>query len=50
MDKLPIQEYQKLINILKENHELLVTSIEEQAADIVESIYFEAKRKKKRYN
>jgi|GEM_PF-2070664 len=46
MDKLSMQEYQKLISILKEYKYLLSTSIEEKAADIIESIYFEAKSKK----
>jgi hypothetical protein len=46
MTKLSIQEYQKLIDILKEHDYLLSTSIEEKAADIIESIDFEAKSKK----
>ncbi len=46
LDKLSIHEYQKLISILKEYNYLLSTSIEEKAADIIESIYFEAKSKK----
>lgn len=46
MSKLSIQEYQKLINILKEHNYLLSTSIEEKAADIIESIAFDAKIKK----
>ena len=46
MDKLSMQEYQKLIHILKEYNYLLSTSIEEKAEDIIESINFEAKRKK----
>lgn len=46
MDKLSIQEYQKLIHILNEYNYLLSTSIEEKAEDIIESINFEAKRKK----
>jgi len=46
MDKLSMQEYQKLISILKEYNYLLSASIEEKAADIIESIYFEAKSKK----
>jgi hypothetical protein len=45
MDKLSIQEYQKLISILKENKHYLSTSIEEKAADILESIVIEAKSK-----
>lgn len=46
MDKLSMQEYQKLIHILKEYDYLLSSSIEEKAEDIIESINFEAKRKK----
>ena len=46
MTKLSIQEYQKLINILKKHGYLLSTSIEEKASDIIESINFEAKNKK----
>ncbi len=46
MDKLSIQEYQKLIHILKEYDYLLSSSVEEKAEDIIESINFEAKRKK----
>jgi len=46
MDKLSIQEYQKLIHILNEYDYLLSTSIEEKAEDIIESINFEAKRNK----
>jgi len=46
MDKLSIEEYQKLIGILKEHDYYLSASIEEKAADIIESIDFEAKSKK----
>lgn len=46
MGKLKIQEHQKLINILKEYNYPLSTSIEEKAADIIESILLEAKIKK----
>ena len=46
MDKISIHEYQKLIEILKEYNYLLSTSIEEKAADIVESIVLEAEVKK----
>lgn len=46
MDKLSVQEYQKLISILKEYNYILSTSIEEKASDIIESINFEAKSKK----
>ncbi len=46
MDKLSMQEYMKLLDILKEYKYLLSTSIEEKAADIIESINFEAKNKK----
>ncbi len=47
MDELSIQEYQKLINILKEHNYYLSSSIEEKAADIIESIDFEAKSRKR---
>jgi hypothetical protein len=47
MDKLSILEYQKLISILTENKHYLSTSIEEKAADILESIVIEAKSKKR---
>jgi len=46
MEKLRTQEYQKLMNILEENKHYLSTSIEEKAADILESIVMEAKDKK----
>lgn len=46
MDKLSIHEYHKLIRILKKYDYLLSTSVEEKAEDIIESINFEAKRKK----
>jgi hypothetical protein len=46
MNKLSIQEYQKLISILKENKHYLATSVEEKAADILKSIVMEAKDKK----
>jgi hypothetical protein len=46
MNKLSTKEHQKLINILKENKYYLSTSIEEKAADILESIALEAKSKK----
>ena len=45
MGKLSIQEYKKLINILNENKHYLSESIEEKAADILESIVLEAKDK-----
>ncbi len=46
MEKLRNQEYQKLINILEENKHYLTTTIEEKAADILESIAMEARDKK----
>ena len=46
MLKLPVHEHQKLIDILKENENYLSASIEEKAADIIESIVLEAKIKK----
>ena len=45
MDKLSIQEYEKLIGILNEHSRNLAISIEEKAADIIESINFEAQNK-----
>ena len=45
MDRLSIQEYEKLIGILNEHNHNLAISIEEKAADIIESINFEAKSK-----
>ncbi|MGB9979515.1 hypothetical protein [Methanobacterium sp.] len=45
MDKLSVQEYQKLVGILKENSDHLAIPLEEKAADIIESICFEAKIK-----
>ncbi|MEN6291804.1 MAG: hypothetical protein ABFC34_03120 [Methanobacterium sp.] len=45
MDKLSIQEYEKLIGILSEHSRHLTISLEEKAADIVESINFEAQSK-----
>jgi hypothetical protein len=50
MNKLPIQEYHKLISILEENSHYLSISIEEKAADILESIIMEAKDKKSNVN
>ncbi|MGF7118481.1 hypothetical protein [Methanobacterium oryzae] len=46
MEKISIQEYQKLISILEANKHLLSESIEEKAADILKSIVLEAKDKK----
>ncbi len=48
MEKINTQEYQKLISILEENKHYLSTSVEEKAADILESIAMEAKDKKSR--
>ncbi|WP_414470157.1 hypothetical protein [Methanobacterium sp. ACI-7] len=45
MGKLKVQEYQKLISILTDNEQYLSTSVEEKAADILESIVIEAKSK-----
>ncbi|MGB9936493.1 MAG: hypothetical protein ACPK7O_02130 [Methanobacterium sp.] len=45
MEKLNIQEYQKLMSILTDNKEYLAMSVEEKAADILESIIIEAKSK-----
>lgn len=45
MNKLSMQEHQKLINILEE-YKQYFTSVEEKAADIIESIIYEAKSKK----
>ena len=45
MNKLSIQEYEKLIGILNEHSRNLAISIEEKAADIIESINFEAQNK-----
>lgn len=50
MNKISIQEYQKLIRILEENSHYLSTSIEEKAADILESIVLEARDKKSNVN
>lgn len=47
MDKLPRQEYQKLISILKEYKEYLSSSLEEDVADIVKSISIDAKNSKR---
>lgn len=46
MDKLSMHEYNKLIGILKEYKYLLSALIEEKAADIIESIAFDAKIRK----
>ncbi|HML05982.1 MAG TPA: hypothetical protein VK426_09430 [Methanobacterium sp.] len=46
MEKLKIQEYRKLIKILSDNKHYLSQSIEEKAADILESIRMEAEDKK----
>ena len=45
MAELSVQEYEKLIMILNKHSHYLAISIEEKAADIIESINFEAKHK-----
>jgi len=47
MSKLPRQEYRKLISILKEYKQYLSSSLEEDVADIVESISIDAKNNKR---
>jgi hypothetical protein len=45
MDKLSPLEYEKLVDILNEHCRHLAMSIDEKAADIIESINYEAKLK-----
>jgi hypothetical protein len=47
VDKLSRREYQKLINILKEYKQYLSASLEEDIANIVESISIDAKKNKR---
>ena len=46
MSRLSRQEYQKLISILKEYKQYFSSSLEEDVADIIESISIDAKNNK----
>ncbi|MGB9978218.1 hypothetical protein [Methanobacterium sp.] len=47
MSRLSTQEYQKLISILREYKQYFSSSLEEDVADIIESISIDAKNSKR---